>query len=267
MSGKTYIGGTAYDQTAGKTMVGGTAYNITAGKTLVGGTAYDIKFGAKPSDILDLINDMTLVANSSVGNSPARDMSFSPTLSAGTYYLFSCCYGYMNIYKLTKTSSSLSGELLKNMTTSYGYCNFSNNNIRYFGSSTSSSVTQVYGGSLVVVNFPSYLNAIIEIDDILSNVTLTRVAGWNSSSYVDYMYTDNKNYTYYLTTTRNTMGGGTGYTGFDFWTPFSNTYTRIKKVNPDYDGAVVQTVYGQNCLVCSNQQHYGCSIISINDAS
>ena len=86
MSGKTYIGGTAYDQTAGKTMVGGTAYNITAGKTLVGGTAYDIKFGAKPSDILDLINDMTLVANSSVGNSPARDMSFSPTLSAGIYY-------------------------------------------------------------------------------------------------------------------------------------------------------------------------------------
>lgn len=44
MSGKAYVGGTAYDITGGKTLIGGTAYDITAGKTLVGGMAYDINF-------------------------------------------------------------------------------------------------------------------------------------------------------------------------------------------------------------------------------
>ena len=48
MSGRTLIGGTAYEIVDGTTKVGGTLYSITEGRTKIGGSVYSIDFGPVP---------------------------------------------------------------------------------------------------------------------------------------------------------------------------------------------------------------------------
>lgn len=247
MGHKVLIGGTAYDIKGGKTLIGGTAYDIKGGKTLIDGTGYDISFGGAVPTIAELMADATLLVSAGRNSRSSGTVSIAKAdVPTGTSYLFSFCYGYLSIYKVTKDSSSADPELtlLNESTTNYGHARVNNSGGIYY-SSTGSSNTSVYGATLALFQFGGYTEQ--QIDACLSAVTLAHKGGRNSSS----------------TSTVQAMSGWPGY----FFGAYS-TYLEFSYVS----SGGTKTVIYNNTIVLQYTNHllkliagvYGGSIVQVS---
>ena len=279
MAGKTYVGGTAYDITGGKTLIGGTGYNIAAGKTL-GGRAYDINFKPNydyPKSLVELMNDMTMVTNVSINNGTAGIMSWDNTsLSTGVYYMFSICNGYLCVYRLDKMDY-LYDYLLKSMNTGYGYAKVSlGGSVYYSGTSTQTSTQSINGGSMVIVQFPSYPDARNEIDYLLSNATFTRLSGRNTTSssnvtYVKNAGSDTTTHQFYLATRYRSgsyaTGSGVGNASLQIWAPRPQSFALVKNITSSYPNgsSLTKTTYDNDTITLNSC--FGGSIIGVDDPS
>ena len=177
--GKTLIEGTAYTIKSGKACIGGTAYGIKRGKTLIGGTAYTISL--EPELTLK-----ALLSNAEVRYSAGRNASSTGTVSVtipntapGTYYSFAAYNGYWSIYKLVKSSSNgITSTVVKRLATNYANIKISTNSVSI--ASRPNAAVSVYGGTLVIMQFPDYTEA--QVDSILGSATIKRLAGKNTST-------------------------------------------------------------------------------------
>lgn len=286
MAGKTFVGGTEYDITAGKTLVGGTAYDITAGKTLVGGTAYDIDVGGYkgPINFRDLVDDMyrrfDYSRNSSSRASVYIYTQASNFTSNTAYYLFGFVDGYCCVYKYKDgILSALAGtneniQITLETSTNIDEISY----VRFFIDSSGSSGLW-YGGSIIVVTFPSYSDYEDAVDYILKYSIYTRLAGRESSGVGYYLYTDAW-YTgdEYLFITAaygdgNTEDTGAGYskTGLCFWTAelYNNDhwFYIVKQLRSDYDGGAGILSDGENNYLGIQGTLYGASILLVQSAT
>lgn len=176
MAHKCLVGGTAYDITKGRTLIGGTGYDITKGKTLVGGTGYDINFIKATFD--ELMAD-TVVIKKGGRNSSSRgrySVFYNLSLYETVYVLHFSGYG-ASISKVKRVAtgsdaSAIERTYLASCGSEYGY------DIDNRGSSVYFKKSDSYGGTIAIVNFPSY--PISLIDKVLSSVTLSQIAGRSS---------------------------------------------------------------------------------------
>lgn len=178
--GKVTVGGTNYKIVGGKTTSGGTAYTIGRGKTTIGGTNYNIFL--KPQDIEHLLKSEPTVWVNFGRNSDSKGTSSAALLKDGTYYAFVFCNGYLGIHKLVRSGSSVTKTVLKQMASNYSNLYISGTEYMFSNDGTNSSyATSVYGcGIIVLQNFKGY--TVSQVDAILKSLSLTRLAGRNSSS-------------------------------------------------------------------------------------
>lgn len=174
-AGKTLVGGTAYEITGGKTRVTGTNYTITGGKTLVGGTVYTISF--KEQTLKDLFQSASISYIAGRNASSNGEVSVNVN-TAGTYYAFVFCNGYMGITKLVSTGSSVTKTLLQQVGgTTYGQVYV--NGTTCYCSNNGTSAYRTAGQTIAVLKFNGYTEA--QIEALLTNGTYDRLKGRNSS--------------------------------------------------------------------------------------
>lgn len=183
MAGYTLIGGTAHKITGGKTLIGGTVKNISGGKTLIGGTGYDIKFLPSLPELM-----ATAVAVDEIyRDSSSQDYSGIVTRywEAGTYYVFSFYLGYMGIYKVVRASDRSLTLTYLNGVQNDGTPDGTGARIRNSGGAIQPSkdgrnANSAYAYTVVAIKFPSFSDEVV--DSVFSGITLTKVAGRDSSS-------------------------------------------------------------------------------------
>jgi len=250
-AGKAYVGGTAYDITGGKTLIGGTAYDITAGKTLVGGTAYDISFGSAPPPTLrNLLLDMTLMADVSCNGSSGFAPTNIVTANLGKFsdlplhYVISAYSGYMTFYKPTSSGGAVTMTVLKQANSAVALATAATDRNQMKYTYSQQAYETIYGCSLLVVTFPHFAES--DIDSLLTNMTLTRLAGRSASS-AGNVRTTNKTHDFYITTRWKGNSGGQGGpsadTGFVIWECDGTQYTELNQVTPNYHPGTVSGNY------------------------
>lgn len=192
MAHKCLVGGTAYDIVGGKCLVGGTAYSITGGKTLVGGTGYDISFvSATFDEIMADIDVLVINGRNASSTSTLRAILPNGLSQSGIYYVFQLYYGYLTISKVyaeyvdANSAANLTVTVLKQTGTNTYAPHITSQTtmgvqLYAYISSNGADNTSVYGGTILIAQFPSYPTSLV--DKVLSSITLTRKAGRNASS-------------------------------------------------------------------------------------
>lgn len=143
MSGKTLIGGTAYEITGGKTLVGGTAYSISGGRTLIDGTVKEISFGKIKQRFIDVMSTMT----PSTGNSHNSNTTGTVTATSSSgRYMFVFCNGHMSIWRAQ--SSTNAAILLFQTSTTEALLNTTISKIYALSNDGGATTAQVYEGSI-----------------------------------------------------------------------------------------------------------------------
>lgn len=179
MGHKVLINGTAYELTGGKTMINGTAYSISKGRTLIDGTGYDIGFSSLPT-LVELFSDATVVEIEGINSNGASSVSIDINkYRTGLYYALSICNGFIGVYKFKDDALS---ELFINVS-DYAHI-YRNSNVfleRFvYYSHTGTEITNVYGATMVLLQFPSYDEE--TVDTVLSGFQVVIGAGRNSNS-------------------------------------------------------------------------------------
>ena len=159
------------------------------------------RFKALSIALSDLMADITNVdcVGSNEQISAMIYMPFTSVPSTGVCYLLSVCNGYMGVWKIK--DGTLITTPIKQMSTSYGgihmrtgYGYYYKSGVYSSGSGTANA-TNIYGGTLALVRFPSYSEA--EIDNTFASATYTTLAGRNDNS-TGIISTADKSYPYYL---------------------------------------------------------------------
>lgn len=163
----------------------------------------------KKPTLEDIFSDMTVapIVGGNQGYSSNLMLSTSNTgfPPTGTAYLLSIFNGYIGIWKYN--GSTIVSTPIKQQNASYGgvvvnsYGGSIYNTIYYSGGYLSSgNGTWIYGGTLAFVQFPHYKDAVIE--ELLSNLTLTRINGRDSSLQIT-VSTTNKSHAFILAALEN----------------------------------------------------------------
>ena len=241
---KAVVNSTTYEVTGGKTLIDGTAYDINKGKTLIGGTAYDIKF--KPA-IQRLFEDMTIVSiNGRNVNTLGRFYLSNVPIGSYKYYIsiynskltiwyISIASDSSTVYATNKFSTSTVSGAYVNRSKAYIYSSTGTSCTQ--GTSTSPSNSTVYGGTIAEVAFPSFTNA--QVTSILSNATITALAGRNSSS-TGTVQTTSKAYTLILAARASYLDIWDGTK----WVKLNGTDTAAASISGSY--LTCGSVYGAN---------------------
>lgn len=267
---KTLIGGTVYNITGGMTKIGGTTYNITNGRTKIGGTGYNISFGPDltfPALMSVAVLDSRLSTPINGRNANSKN-TFSLQLPSSRtvgdyYYIFSFCNGYCSFYKICYQGSLIlpyETYIANRISGSYGNL-YNDQNRRLYYSDSGNSSTEVYGATLVALSFPGYTET--QIDNILVNATLTRLAGRNASSTAS-VYVDGTTLTYpcYLFVAYNNNLAYNKFVSNSSWSPLfsasSYTNSSLLRHNTNNNRILLST------NGTSNQNAYGASIIEVS---
>ena len=224
--GKTKIEGTTYDVTGGITLINGVAHPITIGKTLKDGTVYEINKKHTFEDLLQSATIITTIGNNSEEAVATGPLYLTSAPASGAAYLFSMHYGNIAIYKIsnrviTQTALTYCGTPGTNgfsgiyyNTSKKGFYNYP-----YMYTSGTGTGSLNFGATLSLLTF-SYSDAIV--DDILSNLTLSRKAGTGlytgETGYVSRLSTTDKSNLIYIVFYDDR---------FDFWKVNGSTYTKI----------------------------------------
>ena len=220
-----------------------------------------IKPELSPPTLRELLLDMTLITGVARNTSTTGTVgALGYTSLAVTAYCLSICNGYMGIWKAK--SSGITTTPIKSMSNDYGGINVSGTAISYknSGYGTAAGGDSVYGATLVLVRFPSYTEA--QIDAVLGAMTLTRIAGRNSSS-TGYVRTQDKTHDFYLTTRYKATGSSYTGSGTDpglvIWECDGSTWTKLNQVTPDWQAGAVSSGY-----LTLGAGTYGASLIAID---
>lgn len=227
MSGKTYIGGTAYDITGGKTLIGGTAYDITAGKTLIGSTAYDISFAKEIPSWDDLFSSMTIVstAGRNASSTSTVRIARSNAPSSDTCYLFVV----RPLRVVLVNTLSISIFKVKNRTVVENIYVSNYNGIGYAGyyeqtsywyyatDPAATSATSVYGATLAIVTFSNQYSE-EQVDSSLKLIDADKLDSAYSTSTTT-LSTSDKTYPNVICTKADAI---------DFWSTSGGVYTKLK---------------------------------------
>lgn len=278
-AGKALVGGTAYDITAGKTLIGGTAYDITAGKTLVGGTAHDIAFVHTLPSLEDVLKDMTLLVyngNNIDGSINAATYGFVYTgywpksvTDVYPHYIIAMCDGNTAIIKAENVDSlyyikynwnNYNVSIKRN---TYESINYRYVECEYNTQTQVLTADQVYGASVIAVQFPHYSDT--DVDAVLGGMTITKVAGRDSSSRGYVRTNTDKGHQFYITTKYKTngtsyTGSDPGNTGFVIWSCDGTTWTKLNQVTPNWQAGNVSSGY------LTLGSCYGGSIVALDAA-
>lgn len=175
----------------------------------------------------ELLSDINGIEVKGVNESNITSYIYIPLASVpstGLCYIFSICNGYMGIWKI-KDGTIVTTPIYQ-MSSSYGGIHFRTTYGYYYKSGTYSTgsgtanATEIYGGTLALVQFPSYSEE--QIDKVLSSISYTRLDGRNNNT-TAYVSTNNHNYAFYFGAFSNQLAIYT----------YSNTFTLFDRVNPN----------------------------------
>ncbi len=187
MGHKTLIEGAAFNVAGGRTLIGGAGFNISKGRTLIGGAGYDIPF-YKPS-FDEVIADMEILnARGRSSTSAANIYASVPMAESGTVYAIQFINGNLAIAKAevevtagipsiisTETLLATSANRIVGFDTSQ-----TNVIARASYDGTTSDQIYVYGGTIALVRFPSFLPS--QVDEAVKAVASQKLAGRDNST-------------------------------------------------------------------------------------
>lgn len=184
---KTMVGAVAHDVTEGKVLVNGVAYSIKQGKTLVNGVAYDIGGEIEAPTQAELWADAVSLAangiNSKVTSYVYLKLNEDDEVSGSgeEVFIFAFLNGYMAVYCATRMLSATGGSALSGMeliyhvpgSTSPGATLDTEGKIWLTNGINTTNLTQVYGATLLAVEFPSYSKE--QVAAAFANLNIDRV--------------------------------------------------------------------------------------------